>query len=69
MDIDERMENKAEDLEDKAKQATGKATGDEELEVEGKTDQTKADPGTPWRTSCTRSAEHRPLGFSKSHGV
>jgi uncharacterized protein YjbJ (UPF0337 family) len=43
MSIDDKMENKAEDLKGKAKEATGKATDDEELEGEGKTDQTKSD--------------------------
>lgn len=43
MGIDDKIENKGEDLKGKAKEATGKATDDEELEAEGKTDQTKSD--------------------------
>jgi uncharacterized protein YjbJ (UPF0337 family) len=43
MGIDDKMENKGEDLKGKAKEATGKVTDDEELEAEGKTDQTKSD--------------------------
>jgi uncharacterized protein YjbJ (UPF0337 family) len=42
MGIDDKMENKGEDLKGKAKEATGKVTDDEELETEGKTDQTKS---------------------------
>ena len=43
MGVDDRMENAAEDLGGKAKEATGKMTDDERLETEGKTDQAKAD--------------------------
>jgi uncharacterized protein YjbJ (UPF0337 family) len=43
MGFDDKMENKGEDLKGKAKEATGKATDDEELEAEGKTDQVKSD--------------------------
>jgi uncharacterized protein YjbJ (UPF0337 family) len=43
MGFDDKMENKGEDLKGKAKEATGKVTDDEELEAEGKTDQTKSD--------------------------
>jgi uncharacterized protein YjbJ (UPF0337 family) len=43
MGIDDKMENKGEDLKGKAKEATGKVTDDEDLEAEGKTDQTKSD--------------------------
>ena len=42
MGLDDKIENKAEDLKGKAKEATGKATDDDELEAEGKTDQTKS---------------------------
>ncbi len=42
MGLDDKIENKGEDLKGKAKEATGKATDDEELEAEGKTDQTKS---------------------------
>jgi uncharacterized protein YjbJ (UPF0337 family) len=42
MGIDDKIENKAEDLKGKAKEATGEATDDEDLEAEGKTDQTKS---------------------------
>ena len=43
MGVDDRMENTAEDLKGKAKEATGKVTDNERLEAEGKTDQAKAD--------------------------
>ena len=42
MGIDDKIENKAEDLKGKAKEATGEATDDEDLEAEGKTDQMKS---------------------------
>ena len=42
MGLDDKIENKAEDLKGKAKEATGKATDDGDLEAEGKTDQTKS---------------------------
>ena len=42
MGLDDKIENKGEDLKGKAKEATGKATGDDELEGEGKTDQAKS---------------------------
>jgi uncharacterized protein YjbJ (UPF0337 family) len=37
----DKLENFAEEKGGKAKEAAGKATGDEELEAEGKTDQAK----------------------------
>ena len=43
MGVDDRMENTAEDLKGKAKEATGKVTDNERLEAEGKIDQAKAD--------------------------
>lgn len=43
MGIDDRIENRAEDMGGKMKEAAGKATGDERLEREGKRDQAKAD--------------------------
>ncbi len=42
MGMDDKIENKAEDLKGKAKEAAGGATDDEDLEAEGKTDQTKS---------------------------
>ena len=42
MGLDDKIENKADDLKGKAKEATGKVTDDEELEGEGKVDQTKS---------------------------
>ena len=42
MGIDEKVENKSEELGGKAKEGIGKATDDEQLEAEGKTDQTKS---------------------------
>ena len=43
MGIGDKIDNKSEDLAGKAKEATGKATDDEDLQSEGKSDQTKAD--------------------------
>ncbi|HYH34595.1 MAG TPA: CsbD family protein [Nocardioides sp.] len=42
MGMDDKASHKGEDLKGKAKEATGKATGDERLEGEGKGDQTSA---------------------------
>jgi uncharacterized protein YjbJ (UPF0337 family) len=39
MGIGDKISNKAEELKGKLKEATGKATGDEDLEAEGKVDQ------------------------------
>ncbi|MBB2975583.1 uncharacterized protein YjbJ (UPF0337 family) [Microbacterium endophyticum] len=43
MGLDDKIKNAAEDVSGKAKEATGKATNNEELEAEGKGDQAKAD--------------------------
>ena len=43
MGLDDKMDNKTEDLGGKAKEAVGKATGDDNLERQGKTDQSKSD--------------------------
>ncbi|ANF32367.1 CsbD-like protein [Leifsonia xyli] len=43
MGLDDKIENAGEKLGGSAKEATGKATGDERLEAEGKGDQAKAD--------------------------
>lgn len=42
MGMDDKMKNAGEDLKGKAKEATGKVTGNERLEAEGDADQTKA---------------------------
>jgi len=42
MGLDDKLSNKTEDLGGKAKEATGKATGDHSMEGEGKDDQAKA---------------------------
>lgn len=42
MGLDDKMKNAAEDVSGKAKEATGKATGNERLEAEGQVDQTSA---------------------------
>ena len=42
MGDDEKVQNKKDELWGKGKEAVGKATGDEELENQGKFDQTKA---------------------------
>ena len=42
MGLDDKIGNKAEELKGKGKEATGKATNDEELEAEGKGDQAGA---------------------------
>jgi len=39
----DKIKNAAQDLAGKAKEAAGKVTGNEKLQAEGKTDQTKAD--------------------------
>jgi uncharacterized protein YjbJ (UPF0337 family) len=43
MGLDDKIENTGEKLGGQAKEAAGKATGDERLESEGKVDQIKAD--------------------------
>ena len=43
MGIDDKIEHAGEQAAGKAKEAAGKATDDEELRAEGKTDQSKAD--------------------------
>jgi uncharacterized protein YjbJ (UPF0337 family) len=40
--LDDKIDNKSEELGGKAKEATGKATDDESLEAEGKADQTSS---------------------------
>ncbi|SMX77283.1 CsbD-like [Brevibacterium iodinum ATCC 49514] len=42
MGVDDKFENKAEDLGGRAKETIGDVTGDDELKVEGATDQLKA---------------------------
>jgi uncharacterized protein YjbJ (UPF0337 family) len=42
MGLDDKISNKAEDLKGKAKEGAGRATGDEQLEGEGKGDQAAA---------------------------
>lgn len=42
MGWDEKMKNKKDEVEGAAKEQVGKTAGDEELEREGKTDQTKS---------------------------
>jgi len=42
MGIDDKLKHTAEDLSGKAKEATGKVTGNESLEAEGQADQDKA---------------------------
>jgi uncharacterized protein YjbJ (UPF0337 family) len=41
--IDDKINNKAEDLRGKAKEGVGRATDDEELEAQGRADQGKSD--------------------------
>lgn len=43
MGLDDKISNAAEDAKGKIKEGTGKASGDESLEAEGKGDQAKAD--------------------------
>lgn len=43
MGNDDKVENKVDDLTGKAKETTGKVTGNDELERDGKTDQAKSD--------------------------
>ena len=42
MGIDDKVDNRSEELAGKAKEGFGKATDDEQLEAEGRTDQTKS---------------------------
>ena len=42
MGIDDKVDNKSEELAGKAKEGIGKATDDEQLEAEGRTDQSKS---------------------------
>ena len=42
MGTDDKLRNKGEDLKGKAKETIGRATDDEELEAQGRTDQAKA---------------------------
>lgn len=42
MGVDDKFENKAEDLGGRAKESIGDVTGDDELKAEGATDQLKA---------------------------
>ena len=42
MGVDDKFENKAEDLGGRAKETTGDVTGDDQLKAEGATDQLKA---------------------------
>jgi uncharacterized protein YjbJ (UPF0337 family) len=42
MSFSDKASNKAEDLGGKTKEATGKATGDEDMQAEGKADQASA---------------------------
>ena len=42
MGLGDKTDNKAEDLGGKAKEAVGKATGDDNLEAQGKNDQRKS---------------------------
>lgn len=43
MGLEDKINNAAEDLKGKAKEAAGKVTGDESTEAEGRTDQSKSD--------------------------
>ncbi|UFN43218.1 CsbD family protein [Nocardioides okcheonensis] len=42
MGLDDKIGNKGEELKGKAKEATGRATGDEQMEAEGKGEKTGA---------------------------
>ena len=42
MGTDDKLRNRGEDLKGKAKETVGRATDDEELEAQGRTDQSKA---------------------------
>ena len=43
MGLDDKIDNKVEDLRGKAKEDVGRATDDEELEAQGRADQSKSD--------------------------
>jgi uncharacterized protein YjbJ (UPF0337 family) len=42
MGLDDKIDNKTEELKGRGKEAVGKATGDQELEAEGHADQAKS---------------------------
>ena len=43
MGLDDKIDNKVEDLGGKAKEGVGRATGDEDLQAQGEGDQAKSD--------------------------
>jgi len=43
MGLDDKIDNKSEDLRGKAKETIGRATDDQELEAQGRADQSKSD--------------------------
>ena len=43
MGVDDKAKNKAQEVKGQAKEGLGQATDDQELEAEGRTDQTKSD--------------------------
>jgi uncharacterized protein YjbJ (UPF0337 family) len=43
MGLDDKIDNKSEDLRGKAKETVGRATDDEDLEAQGRADQSKSD--------------------------
>ena len=43
MGVDDKAKNKAQEVKGQAKEGLGRATDDDELQVEGQTDQTKGD--------------------------
>lgn len=64
MGIDDKLKNKAEDFGGKAKEAAGKASGDDTLEAEGKADQVKSSAKDAAENAKDKAAE----GFNKITG-
>ncbi len=57
MSMSDRASNAAEDLKGQAKEATGRATGDEQMEASGKLDQAKAGLKDKWEDAKDAVAE------------
>ena len=72
MGLDDKIDNAAEKLGGKSKEAAGHATGDDSLKAEGKTDQSKADlkqAGEKVKDATTGATPSgaAPVGVSRSH--
>jgi uncharacterized protein YjbJ (UPF0337 family) len=56
MSLADKAKNKVEEFQGKSKEATGRATGDNELKAEGKRDQAKLNSRKPAKQSRTPSS-------------